>query len=124
MSIEPGIVSYLKSLAPVYPVHLPERRGRPAITYRLISEVGGQDQDGPDGLLAPRYQLTAHGDDHPSAVTLARQIRTALDGFEGELGAGVVVDNVEIANVFEIGFSDETESWQIAVDAIFHHEET
>lgn len=118
-----GLAAFLAPVAPVYPVFVPEGKPLPAITYRLISEVREQSHDGPAGLAASRYQVTAHARTHNAVLGLVDEITARLAGFVGELGAGVSVVGVEIANVFELGYSPDTESWQVAVDAICHRPE-
>ena len=123
--IEQAVVAALADLADVYPAYLPERAGRPAITYRRISTVRNSNHDGPGGLATARVQITAHTDTHPEALTLADTIRARLHGHTGPL-APTATDStrfVTVDNELDLGYDDDSEGWNITLDAIIRFKE-
>lgn len=120
--IETGLHAKLATLATTYPSFLPQERSLPALVYSRVSTVRTQTHDGPTGLVDARIQITVHTSTYSAALTLARQVAAALNGYSGLLGT-VAVGNVEIVNEVDLGYRLETTSHQIAVDAIVHYQE-
>jgi hypothetical protein len=119
--IETGLDDLVGFLATAYPTARPLKSNLPCIVWRQISGAFSQNHDGPTGIRSPRIQFTAHADSALAAATLAGQIVDLLDGYSGPVGTSIV-GNVEVANQITLGYFKDTESHQVAVDAIFHIE--
>jgi hypothetical protein len=87
----------------VYPRVLPKDAVLPAITYQVIPAVGPlkvhsdvHDGTGPPGglFMRTRVQWDCWGDTYADAESLARELRHAIQGFSGMMGA------LEIGAVF------------------------
>jgi hypothetical protein len=120
--IEEAIVELLADLAAVYPAYLPERTPRPAIVYRRISTTSVLTHDGPSDLLEARFQISAHAETHPEALTIARTIRARLNGTSPSTVLATV-DLVTIENELDLGFTPDALGWEITLDAIFRYKE-
>ena len=123
--IEQAVVAALADLADVYPAYLPERAGRPAITYRRISTVRDSNHDGPSGLATARVQITAHTDTHPEALSLANTIRERFHGHRGPLAPNATDSThfVTVDNEIDLGYDDDSEGWNITLDTLIRFKE-
>jgi hypothetical protein len=129
MTIEEGIVTFLKSDAPltavigsrVYPMRLPQGETLPAVTYQRISSPPRSSHDGASTLKNPRFQFKSWGETYADARTVADLLKAALDGYVGLMGT-VAVQNTIIMN--DLDYNDpQTETYQGVVDAIIWHRE-
>lgn len=123
MNIAEGLYAFLSPTIDLFPDYVPENYSRPAVTYRLISHAEPMTHDGPSGLIQERYQFTAYADTQFGALDVIRSVRGLLRGFSGHLGAGAVVDVVEIAGMTDLGYSLEAESFAIALDVNLSYRE-
>lgn len=120
--IEEGLVTLLAATAPTYPGYLPQGTARPAITYARSGTARFQHHDGPSTLVTARMALACHGDTHTAAMTLARSVVAALDGYSGTLG-DVTVFNTEIETEADLGWDPDSEAWLVLVEAAVHYRE-
>jgi hypothetical protein len=72
----------------IHPGVLPQGQRTASVVVNLISAVGDHHMTGPSGLGRPRLQLTAWAPTPDDADTLARQVKTSLDGFSGAVAYG------------------------------------
>lgn len=123
--IDEGLVALLDPVATVYPTYLPEGYERPAITYRLVTELRHYNHGGASGLVESRYQLTVHHDTHQAASDLSKDLRQRLSGYKGPMGGGGArAALITIENVFDLGYNAEAEAWQVATDVMVFYLET
>lgn len=71
----------------VYPLLLPQNVVYPAISYQRITGQTIQSNDGDSKLGYSRIQITAWAATYAESRELAAEIRTALIGFKGLMGA-------------------------------------
>lgn len=107
--IEAGIYGRLASEVTsvggrIYPKRLTQNVVYPALTYQVISDPRGHDHGGPDGTVQARVQVTAFSTSYLEMKTVLDAVRTALDGFTGEIGG------VQVAAVFHAGGRDLLDS--------------
>ena len=120
--IAAGLSDLLATIAPTSPSHLRQGETLPALTYLRVSTTRDQSHDGPTGLVSARYQVNVHAATYSQAASLAAEVVALLNGFGGELG-GSDVGNVEVSDEVDLGWIDDTQSYQVAVDAIIHYKE-
>ena len=119
--IETELHQVLETIADAYPTHVPAKTSKPVLTYRRVSTSRSMLHNGPAGVVSSRFQITAHAARHSEVLLLAAQVRELLDGKGSGLGSEVGL--VEIVNEYDLGFQTETETWQIALDAMLHYTE-
>ena len=119
--IETELHQALETIADAYPTHVPAKISKPVLTFRRISTSETMLHDGPSGVSSLRFQITAHALKHSEALTLASEVRELLDG--ESLGLASPVRLVEIVNEYDLGFQTETDTWQIALDAMLSSEQ-
>ena len=91
MSLEAALFSRLTAVAGVtalvsqrvYPVQLPQNPTLPAVTYEVLSERRLNTFRGPLGLPGTLMRVCSWGLTYAAAKDLARQVRLALDGWQG-----------------------------------------
>lgn len=71
--------------ARIYPGEAPQNVADPFVTYQRISGPRVRSIGGPSGHGLPRFQFDAYSRSFATAVSVATQIRKALDGFKGTL---------------------------------------
>lgn len=67
----------------IYPVMIPQGIKKPAITYQRISDLPTKDKDGVSKLDVDLLDLDFWGFDYDVLKNLKKEVRTALDGFDG-----------------------------------------
>jgi len=121
--LKTGFSALLGALAPVHPGYLKEGASTPAITYTRISRLREHSHDNQaEALRHARYQFTTHATTQKAAEELADQVEDVLEAVDGDTVGTVTVSFVEITNNVDLGYSEATKTWQVAVDAIFHGE--
>lgn len=120
--IEEAFVAYLGDLAPIYPVYLPDRAGRPAIVYRRVSTTRDLTQSGRTGtMVRVRMQFSVHNDTHPEALALARTIIGRIDGHGADIDPAIEL--VTVDNELDLGFTPDADGWEYTLDAIVVYKE-
>jgi hypothetical protein len=74
----------------MFPVKLPQKARRPAITYRRVNGGHTHTLMGQAGSAAPIINVTAWADDYDTAKDLAFAIRDNMQGFKGPVGTAQV----------------------------------
>lgn len=82
----------------IYPNKLPQGVVATSLVYQEISNVGDHHNAGPSGLASPRMQITAWAGSADAAATLARAVKSRIDGYRGTMGSGG--DAVTVQGVF------------------------
>ncbi|HKQ02637.1 MAG TPA: DUF3168 domain-containing protein [Actinomycetes bacterium] len=73
----------------IYPQVLPQDVKLPAITYKRISETEVRSQDGPSGLVRPRFQLDCWAKTYAEADAVAAAVRDRMDGLRNDDGGNL-----------------------------------
>ena len=110
----------------IYPMRLPPAVTLPAVTYQRVSGVRVQSLGGPTGLASPRFQISVWASTYSAAKAVATQIRYALDGFQGNMGASpfINVGGITLENELEL-IDPDTQLFHIPSDfTIWHAEAT
>jgi hypothetical protein len=75
----------------IYPVQMPQlERGTavyPALTYALDARARRQTHNGPTPLVESRYTIMSYAKEYFDAISLAEQVRLALNGKSADLAA-------------------------------------
>lgn len=79
----------------IYPGKLPQGVAQASIVYTLISDPGDYTMQGPSGLAHPRYQIDAWAPTLDAATSLANLIKGRIDGYQGPMGTGADLVNVQ-----------------------------
>lgn len=79
----------------IRPVRLKQGEALPAITYQDISSRYTQAHNEPACLPFPRFQFTIFAGTVSSAVAVANALKSALSGYQGNMGTGSYVTEVE-----------------------------
>lgn len=127
MAIEADLRTYLLAQAGIsalvstrcYPLTLPQGVTLPAITYQTIAHPGLISHDGAVGLARVRIQVDCWDDDYAGALALGAQVRSALLGYAGAMGATAAA-NGRIVNELD-DYEPETKIWRRLVDAAIWH---
>lgn len=108
----------------IYPMRLPPAAVFPAVTYQRVSGVRVQSLGGPTGLAAPRFQISVWASSYSSAKAVATQVRLALDGFQGNMGASpyINVSGITLENDLEM-IDPDTQLFHIPSDFTIWHQE-
>lgn len=109
--IEAGLISYLLSVTAVTdlvgqrikPVKLDPNGALPGITVNRITTSPVFRQEGATTEFKTRFQLDIWATSYSSAKTVAEELRGALDGFSGTMGA---------TRVDSVMFLDETDDFE------------
>jgi hypothetical protein len=67
----------------VFPDFFPQSEQLPAIAYTLEDDSSQQTLQGPSGMRAAIYQINIWADTRREVMTVAREVRLALDGYRG-----------------------------------------
>lgn len=100
---------------------LPQGATIPAIVMTAVSEPRYHSHSGPAGIYYPRFQFTVSATSALAAKEIALEVDRALDGASGQW-AGIEVRACHVDNITDLPFSDVTEIYQIAIDAIIYYE--
>ena len=130
MSFESGLVSYLKAHAGlnaligqrVYPLHLPQGAGVPAVVYQKVSPRRRvRSHTGRSGLVQARYQLSAWGQTYKEALDVGAQLFAALDEYAGAMGTETV-EHSRVDNEVDM-YEPETGLYRELVEVVIWHQE-
>jgi hypothetical protein len=92
----PGIAALVAKR--LFPDYFPQDEQLPAIAYTLEDDSSQQTLQGPSGMRATIYQINIWADNRREAMTIAREIRLALDGYRGAFKdipiAGAFLDSI------------------------------
>ncbi len=108
-------------LGRVFPAPLEQGSDVPAVTIGVMNERFGVNQDGPEGLGRLRYEVSAFAPDTLSAHTLAKEIRKALNGWQG-VSLDIQFQGVFVEN-FRDDYADEAKHYIVRQDLIISAEE-
>jgi hypothetical protein len=78
---QPGIAALVAKR--IYPDYFPQSEQLPAIAYTLEDDSSQQTQQGPSGMREAVYQINVWADTRREVMAVAREVRSALDGFRG-----------------------------------------
>ena len=109
----------------VSPRRLPEGVTLPAVTYQMVTSPKVTTRDaGPASLAISLYQFTCYATTYAGARALAKQVRLALDGYQGTMGgaSGVRVDGAYVSDERD-GYTESLEMYQVQVDVMLQHAE-
>lgn len=103
----------------VYPNVIPEDVAQPAAAYQKISGSPILNHGGPSGLETSRIQITCRATTYAVAKSVAKAVKTALDGFTGLMGGvgGVTVEYSHIENEQD-GYNQVSGSSTVRLDVI------
>lgn len=115
MMLEEALYSYLSGhagltalvAARIYPVALPQSTTLPAVTFLRVDAPTLQTFCGTAKTRA-RVQVSAWGTTHIQALTVAEQVRAALDNYAGLMGGGVYCD---VTLLSDHSFNDSEPGW-------------
>lgn len=96
--------------ARVMPAPLPEGVVLPAVGYQLVSDLPNVTLTGADGFYAARYQVTVWAMTRLAAVTVAKQVRAALNNWAG-VHETITVQFAVCANAMDLFDTDFTPGW-------------
>lgn len=85
---------------------LPEVACRPAMTYMVVGGSGNPTFDTP-GVQRVRIQFDAYGNTRTQAANALDLLRLLLNGFQGTLGNGIRLQNVDLINPEPMDFPVE-----------------
>lgn len=123
--IEQGIVTYLKARnvagGRIYPVNIPQTPANtPLITYQRISTVQDYAHSGPTNIEVVRVQFNVIATKYSDAKSMAEDLKTALDGYSGAMGA------VNVGVVFKANELDdrdpEADLYRVIIDMIIRRQ--
>jgi len=122
LSIYPGLTALVGDR--IYPDILPQKAITPAIAMQLISRVRvhlfQQDSD----LPRSRYQFSIYALSRAISKAVAKQLRLALQNYNGVMGGpgGVTVNAVELDSEID-DYEPNTELYSTKMDFLIWHEE-
>jgi hypothetical protein len=128
--IDEGIYSRLNTYAGtsalvsgrIYPDIMPQGVTYPAITYSRISAVRIDNLGSFSGSARVRYQFDCWHTNPTTARAVRRQVRLAMDGFNGTF-ASCIVSGARLLNEFD-SYEDDTKVYRRGADyEIWHKEE-
>jgi len=67
----------------IFPDYFPQSEQLPAIAYTLEDDASQQTQQGPSGMREAIYQINIWAYTRRDAMNVARELRSALDGYRG-----------------------------------------
>jgi hypothetical protein len=135
MTVEEGLYAYLSTFAGltalvadrVYPQKKPQGNSFPQVSFFLVSEPRDHTLMGATGLPTARVQLDCWGLIYPDAKAVAEQVRLALDGYRGLMGA-VTVQCARVTDRHDDYLSpankDDVGTHRVIVEAWVSYQET
>lgn len=78
----------------IYPLRIPQSTDLPVITFQDVSTAVTQAHGEPSALPRKRFQFTIHGGTNESTDTIAKALKTRLDGYRGTMGEGLFLTEV------------------------------
>lgn len=94
----------------IKPNKLPHETLIPASTFQLISTVRLSIHKAPSFLPKQRYQFTHFGVTYEICRQIAEAFRSALDGYQGNMGTGSYLTEVEAVLLKDERHDDDTET--------------
>jgi hypothetical protein len=88
----------------IYPDYFPQSEQLPAIAYTLEDDSTQQTQQGPSGMREAVYQINVWAETRREVMAVAREVRSALDGYRGAF------KDIPILGVFLDSLSRERDS--------------
>ena len=79
----------------IYPMRLPQTATLPAITYQDVSLAVTQAHKEKSSLPRPRFQFTISGGTVESVDNVGTALKNAIDGYQGNMGTGSYITEVE-----------------------------
>lgn len=128
MTIEESQYAYLAAQstnagARIYPNVIPQDATLPAIAYQRIDGPRLMAHSGASGLTFARMQYSCTAATYSAAKTLLHQVRAALNGFTGTMGAGgVTVEHCIVKNEVD-GYNEVSDKQVIRLDVQFFYKE-
>jgi hypothetical protein len=107
----------------VWWVEMPEEALLPGIVLSQVSGAGIPTMDGPDPLHTARIQVSCYGETFADAKSLARAVRTTLEGYAGTLPDGTAVGQTILVSEMD-AFEDAPNSFGCPVDFEFWYSES
>ena len=94
MFIETALIEYLKAQTAItvyvgdriYFGAAPQSVAKPYIVITKVSSPGEHTQDGPLAIGNPHFQIIAYSLTYAQAHQIAATVKTALDGYQGNMG--------------------------------------
>ena len=91
MTIKSALASYLKSKPElvalvsdrIWPVALPQKKPRPAITYRRLPSGHDHTLTSSAGTSLATFRIASYGDSYEDADLVAEAVRSVMQGFSG-----------------------------------------
>lgn len=120
MILEEALKAFI-TLAPLYPLRLPENPQYPAITYQRISAPRVQSHDGSSGLVYARYQFSCYSETFLEARQTLNSLREQLDGYKGTMGT-VLVSSC-LSQTDRDFYDADTRIWRSVIDFIIGYAE-
>ncbi len=88
----------------IFPDYFPQTEQLPAVAYTLEDDSSRQTQQGPSGMREAIYQINTWADTRREAMAVAREVRSALDGYRGAF------KDIPISGIFLDSLSRERDS--------------
>jgi hypothetical protein len=88
----------------IFPDYFPQSEQLPAIAYMLEDDASQQTRQGPSGMREAIYRINIWADTRHEVMSVAREVRLALDGYRGEFM------NIAVIGSFLDGLSRERDS--------------
>ena len=98
----PGIAALVSKR--IFPDYFPQSEQLPAIAYTLEDDSSQQTQQGPSGMREAVYQVNIWADTRREVMAVAREVRSALDGYQGAF------KDIPILGIFLDSLSRERDS--------------
>jgi hypothetical protein len=78
---QPGIAALIATR--MFPDYFPQSEQLPAIAYTLEDDSSQPTLQGPSGMREAVYQISVWADTRREVMAIAREVRSALDGYRG-----------------------------------------
>lgn len=91
----------------IYPLVAPQDREKPLLVYQTVSTARGYEQDGADGLVRQRVQITVVAESVETARTTAQALRNCLSGYQGTIN-GIKIYLIALENEYDIAPNAES----------------
>jgi hypothetical protein len=116
----PGIAALVARR--ILPGYFPQSEQMPAIAYSLEDDASQQTQQGPSGMRMAIYLINIWADTRREVMAVAREVRSALDGYRGAF-KDVPVTGAFLDNMARERDSD-TEAYCVSMRFTIHYQES
>jgi hypothetical protein len=107
---ELNLLNYLNGLGlTVYPDHIPQGAGLPAVTFTCVSEDPNYTLRSAAGLTARSYQFSAFSTDKLETVAMESALRAALHGYRGFMGS-TFVSSCRLVNMLDLPYETNVDA--------------